>query len=327
MGCHQLFLVISIMLFFCHAIFFLAEAKESALNLDTILAAQQRIREYLEPTPLIRCEALEKELQFNGKIFLKLENTQPTGSFKVRGAFNAISQLKQEERERGVITRSSGNFAQAVAFAEQKLHIQATIVMPQNAPQTKIKGTQHYGAHIVFSGNSHEEGDVIVAQLANQKGFVRLHPYNNDQTMAGQGTAALEILQECPQIDHFFCPIGGGGLLSGCATALKETRASIITHGIEPAGAGDYSASRQTGKRENWHEICTIADGLRAAVVGELNYPILNRHVDFTSVVTDEEIKKAMHCLYVNMQMTVADDCRTFRGCISGGIFDSTPPD
>ena len=128
-----------------------------------------------------------------------------------------------------------------------------------------------------------------------------MHPYNNYQTIAGQGTAALEILQDCPDIDHFFCPIGGGGLLSGCATALKETRSSIVTHGVEPEGAGDYYASRQTGRREVWNEITTIADGLRANAVGELNYPILNRTVDQVHLVTEEEIKKAMKWLYSTM--------------------------
>lgn len=290
-------------LFVCNTICFLEAKEEAPLTLDSILEAQGRIQQYLQPTPLIRCEALEKELQFDGKIFLKLENAQPTGSFKVRGAFNVLSQLSQTEREKGVITRSSGNFAQAVAFAAQKLNINATIVMPQNAPKTKIKGTQKYAPQIVFSGNSHEEGEVIVERLASEKGYVRLHPYNNYQTMAGQGTAALEILEECPQLDHFFCPIGGGGLLSGCATALKESRSTITTHGVEPSGAGDYAASRQTGKRESWDDIQTIADGLRAAAVGELNYPILNHYVDSVHIVTDEEIKKAMKWLYVNMQL------------------------
>lgn len=288
----------------CCPMFCLLEAQEQAsFNLNHILSAQTRIQEYLEPTPLIRCEALEKELQFDGKIFLKMESAQPTGSFKVRGAFNAISQLNQAERERGVITRSSGNFAQAVAYAAQKLGIHAVIVMPQNAPQTKIKGTQRYGAQIVFSGNSHEEGDAIVARLAEEQGYVRLHPYNNYQTMAGQGTAALEILQECREIHHFFCPIGGGGLLSGCATAFKESDATINIHGVEPTGAADYATSRQTGKREHWNDIHTIADGLRAAAVGELNYPILNHYVDDVHVVSDEEIKKAMKWLYNQMEI------------------------
>lgn len=129
-----------------------------------------------------------------------------------------------------------------------------------------------------------------------------MHPYNNYRTMAGQGTAGLEILQQVPEVDHFFCPIGGGGLLSGCATALKESK-SVMTHGVEPEGAGDYAASRLSGNLECWEKKDTIADGLRASSVGKLNFPILNKYVDEVTLVSDEEIKKAMKWLYEKMQI------------------------
>lgn len=271
------------------------------LTLSDIQQAHLRICEYLKPTPLLRCETLEKELAFPGKIFLKCEFNQPTGTFKVRGAFNALLQLSPQERKIGVVTRSSGNFAQAVAFVAQELAIRATIVMPENAPKTKIEGTKKFNPSLLFSGNKHEEGERIVNQLVKEHGLIPLHPYNNYRTMAGQGTAALEILQELPEVDHFYCPIGGGGLLSGCATAFKETRPSIKIHGIEPEGAGDYHASRKSGKLECWDVVNTIADGLRASSVGELNYPILNKYVDEVSLVSDEEIKKSMKWLYEKM--------------------------
>lgn len=274
------------------------------LSLLDIQQALLRVHEYLKPTPLLRCEALEKELAFPGKLFLKCEFNQPTGTFKVRGAFNALLQLNPEERKIGVITRSSGNFAQAVAFAAHELAIQATIVMPSNAPKTKIEGTKKFNPIVLFSGNKHEEGELVVDQLVQEQGLIPLHPYNNYRTMAGQGTAALEILQELPEVDYFYCPIGGGGLLSGCATAFKETRPTIKMHGVEPEGAGDYYASRKSGKLECWNNINTIADGLRASSVGELNYPILNAYVDEVSVVSDEEIKKAMKWLYEKMEIT-----------------------
>lgn len=216
-----------------------------------------------------------------------------------------MSQLSEEERLKGVVTRSSGNFAQAVAYAAQKINVKATVVMPQNTPQIKVKGTEKYGAKIQFSENSHEIGDAIAQSLAIKEGYACLHPYNHYQTMAGQGTAALEILQQCPDVHHFFCPIGGGGLLSGCATALKESNAAIFVYGIEPQGAGDYAASRKTGKHESWQKIDTIADGLRAAAVGKLNYPILNRYVDEAHVVADVEIKKAMRWIYDHSQMVI----------------------
>lgn len=274
------------------------------LTLTDIQQAQSRINQYLEPTPLLRCEPLEKELAFQGKIFLKCEFNQPTGTFKVRGAFNNLLQLTSEERNTGVVTRSSGNFAQAVAFAAQKLGIKATIVMPENAPKTKIEGTKKFNPLLLFSGSKHEEGEMVVKKLVKEQGLIPLHPYNNYRTIAGQGTAALEILQQLPEVDHFYCPIGGGGLLSGCALAFKETRSDINIHGIEPEGAGDYHASRRSGKLERWDVVNTIADGLRASSVGELNYPILNKYVDDVSIVTDSEIKQSMKWLYEKMGIT-----------------------
>lgn len=175
--------------------------------------------------------------------------------------------------------------------------------MPKNAPKIKVEGTKKYHPEIIQSGDKHEEGELIVKELVHEKGLTPLHPYNNYRTMAGQGTAALEILEKMPDIDHFYCAIGGGGLLSGCATAFKETCLSIMTHGVEPAGAGDYHASRQAGELKTWEKINTIADGLRASSVGELNYPILNKYVDETLIVTDEEIKKTMKWLNEKMQM------------------------
>lgn len=275
------------------------------LKLSDIQKAQERVQKHLQSTLLMRCEPLEKELGYKGEIYLKCEDQQPTGSFKVRGAFNVLSTLKPEEREKGVVTRSSGNFAQAVAFAAQTLGIQATIIMPGNAPKTKLEGTKKFGPTLLTSGNTHEDADAIVKQQVEEKGLTPLHPYNDYRTMAGQGTAALEILKQLPEIKHFFCPIGGGGLLSGCATAFKESRSQIKTYGVEPKGAGDYNASRQSGKRECWEHIETIADGLRAACVGELNYPILNKYVDESHVVTESEIKKSMKWLYEKMQMIV----------------------
>lgn len=273
------------------------------LTLSDIQQAFLQVQKQLSPTPLLRCGALEKELNFNGKIFIKCECDQPTGSFKVRGAFNVLSTLSPQQRERGVVARSSGNFAQAVAFAAEKMHIAATIIMPQNAPKVKLEGTKKFGPTIIIAGNTHEEGDLIVKEQVEKNGLVPIHPYNDYRTMAGQGTAALEILEQQPDINHFFCPIGGGGLMSGCAAALKLTNEAITTHGIEPAGAADYYASRQSGKKERWESINTIADGLRAPSVGKLNYPILNRYVDKVSIVTDEEIKKAMKWIYEKCQI------------------------
>ena len=274
-----------------------------SLTLLDIEKARERIGKYLSPTPLKRYTELEEELHFNGKIFLKLDSEQPTGSFKVRGAFNVLLQLSQDERKKGVITRSRGNFAQAVAYAAQKLNIKATIIIPKNAPKTKIEGTKKYKAQIQFSDPTQADADAIVQKIVNEKGFIPLHPYNDYRTMAGQGTAALEILQQCEKVDSFFCSIGGGGLLCGCATAFKEHQSQITIYGVEPEGAADYHASRLSKKLEIWDNVNTIADGLRAPSVGELNFPILNQYVDHVLTVSEAEIKAAMRLLYDTLKM------------------------
>lgn len=273
------------------------------LTLTDIVDAKVRITKFLTPSPLLRCVNLEKKLGYEGKIFLKLDCEQPTGSFKVRGAFNNLMQFTPVERKKGVVTRSSGNFAQAVSYAANKLKMSAIIVMPEDAPNTKVEGTKKWGAEVILSGTSHAEGENAVKKLIEDKGLIPVHPYNDYRTMAGQGTAALEILEQCPEIEHFFCPIGGGGLMSGCSVAFKEIDKSIYTHGIEPEGAADYHASRQSGKREVWKKVETIADGLRAPTVGELNYPILNENVDDTDVVSESEIKSAMRDLYDSLEL------------------------
>jgi threonine dehydratase len=216
----------------------------------------------------------------------------------VRGAINALTELSPEERKKGVVARSSGNFAQAVAFIAYKLSIPATLVLPEHIPTIKLQGIQKYHPEIVFAGRTHEEGNRMVEKLVKEKGLVPLHPYNNYRTMAGQGTIGLEILGQLPEIEHFYCPIGGGGLMSGCATALKETRRSIHVEGVEPIGASDYYSSRRLGSLQHLQKTDTIADGLRAPCVGDLNYPILNTYVDDVTIVRDADIISAMKWLY-----------------------------
>lgn len=171
--------------------------------------ALSRVHSHLQPTSLIRSLALEKEISFPGNIFLKCEFEQPTGSFKVRGAINALMQLDQAERSKGVIARSSGNFAQAVAFIAHKLAIPVTLVLPENIPAIKLQGIRKYQPTIVFAGTTHEEGNCRVDTLVKEKDLIPLHAYNSYRTMAGQGTIGLEILQKLPKIEHFYCPIGG----------------------------------------------------------------------------------------------------------------------
>lgn len=268
-----------------------------------ILQAFSQVNSLLAPTPLIRSQSLEKELSFPGKVFFKCEFMQPTGSFKVRGAINALTQLSDADKKKGVVARSAGNFGQAVAFIAHQLSISALLVLPVNIPKVKLQGIQAYHAQVVFAGLTHEEGNCMVEKLVKERDLVPLHPYNSYHTMAGQGTIALEILEQLPEIEHFYCPIGGGGLMSGCATALKQTRSEIFIHGVEPLGACDYYSSRISGCLRRLEKVDTIADGLRAPCVGDLNYPILNAYVDDVEVVGDDDIIYAMKWLYENEEI------------------------
>jgi threonine dehydratase len=273
------------------------------MQLQDFLQAKDRISPYLKPTPLFKSEKLQKRLDFKGSIYLKLDCEQPTGSFKVRGAFNVLLQLALEQNK--VVAFSSGNFAQAVAYGSKELGKKATIVMPKNAPHKKIEGTKQFGADIVFSGERHEDGDAIVKDLAEKEGFTILHPFNNYHTIAGQGTVALEILAENDRFQHFFCPVGGGGLLSGAASVLKAKQPSIKTYGVEPSGANDFYLSFQEKKHIALEKTNTIADGLRAVSVGKLNYPILISTVDQALVISDEDIIHAMGLLWEEHQMVI----------------------
>lgn len=265
--------------------------------------ARERISSYLQPTPLIKSDMLQKIFGYKSHIYLKLESEQPTGSFKVRGAFNALLQLDRSIEK--VVAFSSGNFAQAVAYGSAKLKKKATIVMPQNAPRKKIDGTRNLGAEIVFCGERHEDGEIIVKELVEKEGYYALHPFNNYQTISGQGTIALEILETNPHIKHFFSPVGGGGLLSGCATVLKAYNKIITIYSVEPLGAHDFYESFQAKEHIAFEKTNTIADGLRAASVGKLNYPILMSTVDQALAITEESIIEAMSLLWKHHNLVI----------------------
>ncbi len=257
----------------------------------------ERIKPYVKKTKLLRCEALEKHLGIPHRIFLKLENEQPTNSFKVRGAFNALLSLSPSEKENGIVTRSSGNFAQAVAYAGQLLNIKARIVMPTNAPAIKKLATQKYKPELIFAGITHEEGEQIVEELKNATNALPISPYNHLEVIKGQGTIALEVHELLPTVQHFFCPIGGGGLLSGCATAFKLLNPNIEIIGIEPEGAADYYQSRLQHRLITLETTNTICDGLRASQVGKLNRPFLDQNVDIVSIISDDSVIHAMKFL------------------------------
>lgn len=275
------------------------------VNLEDIHKARSNIQDCIKKTPLIKApQDLSQKIAHKGDIYFKCENFQYTNTFKVRGAFNAILNLTEEEKRRGVVTRSSGNFAQAVAYAAQQLHIHAKIVVPKNIPKIKLQLTQQFGPEIILVNSLHEDGDKIVQEIVEKEGMTMLHPYNLKNVISGQGTAALEIYEDLSTIKNFFCPIGGGGLLAGCSTALKALNADIQVIGVEPSGAADYYNSRKMGNPIPLKHVDTIADGLRATVVGDLAWPLLQKNVDRAELVSDEEIKIAMKYLKEQMNFT-----------------------
>jgi threonine dehydratase len=275
------------------------------LPFDEILTAQENIRPYLIQTPLIRCTPLEKELKLKGRLFLKCEHMQQTGSFKPRGAFNALLQLSSQEKKHGVVSRSSGNFAQGLAYAGNTLHIPITLIIPSNAPKIKKDAAAKWDARIFFSDLGHAEQQAKALEISQEEKLTLLSPFDHLKVIAGAGTLALEIWEHLPTISQYFCPIGGGGLMAGSSAAFKALNPAIETTGIEPQGANDYFLSRQAGLRQRLAKVDTIADGLRAPQVGELNWPILQKNVDKLALVSDQEIINAVRYLHEKMGMVI----------------------
>jgi len=277
------------------------------VTLEDIQQAQTRLRGIAARTQLI--EFRNGELVGDRKLFLKPENLQPIGAFKLRGAYNKIASLNEAERSRGVITYSSGNHAQGVAYAARALGAKAVIVMPSNAPAIKRSATAALGAEIVTVGPGSLERQVKAEELAAQYGYVIVPPYNDEYIIAGQGTMGLEILEDMPDVGTVLVPIGGGGMLSGIATAIKLSKSSVKVIGVEPELAGDAQASFRAGKIIQFpaEQVSqTAADGLRTQSIGPINFEHIKKYVDDIVTVTEDEIRQAMQQLARNTK-TVAE--------------------
>jgi len=243
------------------------------------------------------------------RFLLKPENQQPIGAFKLRGAYNKIASLSEADRKKGVISYSSGNHAQGVAYAARALNVKAIIVMPNNAPVIKREATAKLGAEIVLVGPASDERKAKAEQLAAQHGYVIVPPYNDEKIIAGQGTIGLEILDDLPEVDAVFSPVGGGGLISGVAAAIKLTNPKVKVIGVEPELAADAQASLRTGKIVQFpaEQVSrTLADGLRTQSVGPINFEHIRAYVDDIITVTEDEIRQAMKLLARNPQ-TIAE--------------------
>lgn len=237
------------------------------------------------------------------KLFLKLENLQPMGAFKLRGAYNKVASLSEEERRRGVISYSSGNHAQGVAYAAQALGVRAIIAMPGNAPKNKLDATAKLGAEIVLVGPGSEERRLRAEELAAAHGYAIVPPYNDEKIIAGQGTVGTEILEDLPNLEAVLVPVGGGGLISGVSAAIKLSNPQVKVIGVEPELAADARASLRAGRILSFpaEQVSqTLADGLRTQSIGAINFEHIRAYVDDIVSVTEDEIREAMRVLSTN---------------------------
>ncbi len=274
----------------------------AGLSLDDIQVAARRIAPFIHRTPVMTCASLDALA--GAKLYFKCENLQKTGSFKIRGATNAILQLSAAEAARGVVTPSSGNHAAAVARAAAARGIAAHIVMPKNAPAVKCRAVEGYGGVITFCEPTFEARDAASRRLLEETGGVLIHPYNDRRVIAGQGTAALELLEDVPELDLLLVPVSGGGLLSGNAIAATSVRPSVRVVGCEPANADDAYRSLKSGHIEKNASADTIADGLRAQLC-DLTFGILRERVDEIVRVSEQEIVEAMRLVWERMKLVI----------------------
>jgi len=275
------------------------------VTLEDIKQAQSLLHGIAVRTPVLEWTGATAKR----KLFLKLENLQPIGAFKLRGAYNKISSFSKEERSRGVVSYSSGNHAQGVAYAARALGLKAVIVMPGNTPKNKLAATAALGAEVITVGPGSDERKLRAEELAAQHGYVIVPPYDDEKIIAGQGTVGLEILEDLPGVEAVLAPVGGGGLISGISAAIKLTNPKIRVIGVEPELAGDARASFRAG-----HIISlpaeqvtqTLADGLRTQSIGKANFEHIRAYVDDVVSVKEDEIREATRALSTNPR-TVAE--------------------
>jgi threonine dehydratase len=273
------------------------------VNLDDIRAAAQRLAGQVHRTPILTSRTLDQRV--GAQVLLKCENFQRMGAFKFRGAYNALSRLSAEQLARGVCAYSSGNHAQAIALAASLLGTKATILMPEDAPESKVEAVLGYGADVRRFNRYTEDRTALAADLAAQQGFVIIPPYDHPDIMAGQGTATLEFLAESGEVDALVAPLGGGGLMAGSAVAATSLYPDITMIGVEPVDGDDHRRSFAAGERVSVEVPRTIADGLAVNTPGELTFAINQRLVSEVATVTDDEIRGAMRFLFDRMKIVV----------------------
>lgn len=273
------------------------------LTLEKFEEATELVKRVTNPTKLIYSDYLSE--QSGGKVYLKPENMQHTGAYKIRGAYYKISTLTEEERERGLITASAGNHAQGVAYAAKKFGCRATIVMPTVTPLIKVNRTKSYGADVVLYGDVYDDSYAYACELAEKNGYTFVHPFNDLDVATGQGTIAMEIVQELPTVDYILVPVGGGGLITGVATLAKMLNPKIKVIGVEPSEAASMTAALAAGEVVELESANTIADGTAVKAVGDKIFPYVQENVDDILLVEDDELIGAFLDMVENHKMIV----------------------
>ena len=273
------------------------------LTLDTFEEASSKVKEVTLKTELI--ESPHFSAQTGNKVFFKPENLQRTGAYKVRGAYYKISTLTEEERQRGLIPASAGNHAQGVAFAASQCGVKAVVVMPTTTPLIKVERTKHYGAEVVLYGDVYDQACEKALELAEENGYTFIHPFNDPAVATGQGTIAMEIVQELPLVDYILVPVGGGGLATGVSTLAKLLNPHIKVIGVEPAGAACMKASLEAGHVVKLPHVNTIADGTAVQQPGDKIFPYIQENVDEIITIDDDELIVAFLDMVENHKMIV----------------------
>jgi len=288
------------------------------ISLDDVRAAAERLRGVANATPVLTSRTLDERV--GASVFVKAESFQRAGAFKFRGAYNRVATLSQEELARGVVGFSSGNHAQAVALAARLLGAPAVIVMPADAPETKRWATAGYGAQVVTYDRRTEDREAIAGALADERGLTIVRPYDDPLVMAGQGTTALELIEEVKHLDHLIVPVGGGGLIAGCATAAKALLPAISVTGVEPAAADDTRRSMAAGARITIPVPETVADGLAVTTPGALTFEVNRRLVDQVVAVSERQIVDAMAFAFERMKLVVEPSGAVGIAALLGGV-------
>ena len=273
------------------------------VTFDDVQRAAERIKGLAQRTPVMTSHAFNEKSGVDA--VFKCENFQKGGAFKIRGAANFLRSISKDELPRGVVAYSSGNHAQAVAIAAKSVGSPATLVMPEDAPRSKMEATRAQGPRIITYDRFKEDRGAIGAKISAESGAILVPPYDHPWTMAGQGTAAIELLDQAPDLDALVICIGGGGLIAGCAIAAKHLKPSIRIFGVEPANASDTYQSVAAGKRVEISAPDTIADGLRSPSPGELTFPVIQKHVEKVVLVSEDEIKATVKFLLTRMKILV----------------------